>query len=65
MKRRFAVWSWSLVVVAGVAWLGLAQSPQAGAGVQTAMSAQTTGAGHRTRLILKDGSYQIVMSYQV
>ena len=30
------------------------------------MSAQTAaGAGHRTRLILKDGSYQIVMSYQV
>ena len=26
---------------------------------------RSTGAPHRTRLILKDGSYQLVMSYQV
>jgi hypothetical protein len=32
---------------------------------QTAGAGQTAGVGHRTRLILKDGSYQIVMSYQV
>ena len=31
----------------------------------TASPAQPPAAGHRTRLILKDGSYQIVMSYQV
>jgi len=74
--KRFAAWSWTLVVVAGVAGVGRAQSPQTGA--QTAGTAQTAGAGqaagsgqtagavrHRTRLILKDGSYQIVMSYQV
>jgi hypothetical protein len=29
------------------------------------MSTPAAGVGHRTRLILKDGSYQIVMSYQV
>ncbi len=69
--KRYAVWDCALALAAGVAWIGLAQSPQAGAGMQqalsaqTAMSAQTTGVGHRTRLILKDGSYQIVMSYQV
>ena len=32
---------------------------------QTAMSAQAAVVKHRTRLVLKDGSYQIVMSYQV
>jgi hypothetical protein len=56
--------------------VGLAQSAQAGAGAgqangQPANSAQQAGpaqekaAPHRTRLILKDGSYQVVMSYQV
>ena len=71
--NKFAAWGWVLVVVAGV---GRAQSPQAGAGAQQvgvqrsaapqADSAQTaTAAPHRTRLILKDGSYQVVMSYQV
>lgn len=35
---------------------------QAGA---TRQAAQSAGAPHRTRLILKDGSYQIVMSYRV
>jgi len=68
--KRFAAWSWTLVVVAGVAGVGRAQST--GAGAQTAGAVQTPGvgqtanaAGHRTRLILKDGSYQVVMSYQV
>ncbi len=73
--RRFSVLGWALVVTAGVAGVGSAQSPQAGA--QQTGTAQTSGVGrtgagqtantapHRTRLILKDGSYQVVMSYQV
>jgi len=76
MMRRFVVWSWALVVAAGASGVGLAQSAQAGAGAgqangqqaksaQQAGPAQATAAPHRTRLILKDGSYQIVMSYQV
>jgi hypothetical protein len=72
MMSRFAVWGWSLALAAGVAGVGLAQSPQAGSGAQQAGSSQTAGAEqtaaaapHRTRLILKDGSYQVVMSYQV
>ena len=72
MMSRFAVWGWTLALAAGMAGVGRAQRPQAGAGVQTAGASQTAGAGqtantvtHRTRLILKDGSYQIVMSYQV
>jgi hypothetical protein len=74
--RRFAVWGWALVVAAGAAGVGLAQSAQAGAGAgqanaQPANSAHQAGPAqanavpHRTRLILKDGSYQVVMSYQV
>jgi hypothetical protein len=69
MKRQFADWSLVLVLVAGVVGVGRAQSPQAvaqTAGTQQAGAGQTAGAvRHRTRLILKDGSYQIVMSYQV
>jgi hypothetical protein len=77
MMSRFAVWGWTLALAAGVAGVGLAQSPpqDAGAGLANAQQdnfAQTAGAvqtavaaPHRTRLILKDGSYQVVMSYQV
>ena len=50
---------------------GQANAQQANS-TQQAGSSQTAGAGqaataapHRTRLILKDGSYQVVMSYQV
>jgi hypothetical protein len=76
MMSRVAVWGWALVVAAGAAGAGLAQSAQAGAGAgqanarqansaQQAVSAQANAVPHRTRLILKDGSYQVVMSYQV
>jgi hypothetical protein len=45
---------------------GRAQRPLADAGAQQTGTAQTANAvPHRTRLILKDGSYQVVMSYQV
>jgi hypothetical protein len=55
-----------LALAAGVTGTGQAQSPKAGAGVQQTGTAQTASAApHRTRLILKDGSYQVVMSYQV
>jgi hypothetical protein len=64
--RRFVLWSCALVVAAGV---GLAQSAQANAqqanSAQQAGPAQANAVPHRTRLILKDGSYQVVMSYQV
>jgi len=61
MMKKIAAWGWALALAAGVAGVGRAQSPQADAGAgQTA-----TAAPHRTRLILKDGGYQIVMSYQV
>src|ERR1035437_7015194 len=64
MKRRFAVWGWVVVLVAGSAGTCLAQQrPQ-----QPLPDVSKTANGtppHRTRLILKDGSYQIVMSYTV
>jgi hypothetical protein len=61
MKKRSALLSWMLALGAVCSGAALAQpppaaSPQAGSG-------QAPGAPHRTRLILKDGSYQIVMSY--
>ena len=62
MKRRFAVWGWVVVLVAGSAGTCLAQPrPQ-----QPLPDVSKTANGappHRTRLILKDGSYQLVMSY--
>src|ERR1019366_969614 len=64
MKRRFAVWGWVVVLVAGSAGTCLAQQrPQ-----QPLPDVSKTANGtppHRTRLILKDGSYQLVMSYTV
>jgi len=68
MKRRYGVWGWALAFAAGVAGAVCAQSPQAGQQSNTSPTtgtAQTAAVGHRTRLILKDGSYQIVMSYQL
>jgi len=54
--RRFVGWCGVLVLAVGVA--GMAQRPLPDAGAAST-------APHRTRLILKDGSYQVVMSYQV
>jgi hypothetical protein len=62
MKMRFSVWGWALALMMGVAGVGFAQPP-AQRPVLDAPPPST--APHRTRLILKDGSYQVVMSYQV
>src|ERR1017187_9732512 len=58
MKRRLAVLGWAVALAVGYAGVGIAQRPLPGAQVAPATP-------HRTRLILKDGSYQLVMSYQV
>jgi hypothetical protein len=58
MKKRLAIWCWVLALAAGCAGAQVAQRPLVDA--QSAPSAP-----HRTRLILKDGSYQLVMSYAV
>src|ERR1035437_1489910 len=58
MKRRLAVLGWAVALAVGYAGVGIAQRPLPGAQVAPA-------APHRIRLILKDGSYQLVMSYQV
>ena len=63
MKRRLPVWGLGVVLAAGCAGAGLAQ-PRPVAPLPD-VSQTSQGAPHRTRLILKDGSYQIVMSYQV
>jgi hypothetical protein len=63
MKRRLAIWGLGLVLGAGYAVAGMAQ-PRPAAPLPD-VSKTSQGAPHRTRLILKDGSYQIVMSYQV
>ena len=56
--KRFSVWCGALALAVGLVGLGMAQQrPLADAPVDTAP--------HRTRLILKDGSYQVVMSYHV
>jgi hypothetical protein len=63
MTRRFAIWGLALAFAAGCARVGLAQpAPQQ---PLPDVSKTSPGAPHRTRLILKDGSYQVVMSYQV
>jgi hypothetical protein len=56
MMRRFAAWCWVLIFAVGVAAVAQRPLPDASA---------VSTAPHRTRLILKDGSYQLVMSYQV
>ena len=63
MKRRFAVWGWMAVLTAGYAVTCVAQ-PRPAQPLPD-VSKTSPGAPHRTRLILKDGSYQIVMSYQL
>jgi len=60
--RRFAVWGWALALAAGMV---CAQTAQQTSSSQATGASQIGGAQHRTRLILKDGSYQIVMSYQL
>ena len=66
MKWRLAVWICALAMVTGATGVECAQPKMQQTGSsQTPMSTPAAGVGHRTRLILKDGSYQIVMSYQV
>jgi len=70
MKIQFALWGYSFALVATLASAGLAQKPLPDAGARQAESPQTSvsqasAAPHRTRLILKDGSYQLVMSYEI
>jgi hypothetical protein len=64
MKRRFAVWGWVVALAVGCVGTCAAQPrPQ-----QPLPDVSKTANGappHRTRLILKDGSYQLVMSYTV
>ncbi len=48
-----------------LAGLPLAGSPHLSAAQQKPLPADTAVTPHRTRLILKDGSYQIVMSYRI
>ena len=64
MIERFAGWTLALALATGAAYAqaGASSMPVS---LQTAGSAQAAGMGHRTRLILKDGSYQIVTSYKV
>jgi hypothetical protein len=63
MIGRLAGCCWTLALMAGCAGVGLAQpAPQQ---PLPDVSKTSPGAPHRTRLILKDGSYQLVMSYQV
>jgi hypothetical protein len=54
--RRLVIWCGVLMLAAGMAGVGQRPLPDASA---------APAAPHRTRLILKDGSYQLVMSYQV
>ena len=63
MKRRCDILGWVVVLAVGCAGAGMAQ-PRPVAPLPD-VSQTSQGAPHRTRLILKDGSYQIVMSYQV
>ncbi len=62
--RRLATWGWVLALGVACAATGMAQpAPR-----QPLPDVSQTANGappHRTRLILKDGSYQIVMSYTV
>ena len=64
MKKRLTTWGWILTLGVACAATGIAQpAPQ-----QPLPDVSKTANGeppHRTRLILKDGSYQIVMSYTV
>jgi hypothetical protein len=76
--RGFAAFGWGVALATGLTAMGWMQSAQAqsantqSANAQVAQSsstpatnAQAAGVAHRTRLILKDGSYQVVMRYTV
>jgi hypothetical protein len=66
MTRRFAISGWAVVLAAVLAVC--AQESRAQPAPRQPLpdvSKTSDGAPHRTRLILKDGSYQIVMSYAV
>jgi len=64
MRTRMAVWGW--VFVLGAACAAACQAQPAPQKPLPDVSQTANGAPpHRTRLILKDGSYQVVMSYQV
>jgi hypothetical protein len=65
MKRRFALYGWFVAMVM-LAWcVGSAVAQPRPAVPLPDVSKTSAGAPHRTRLILKDGSYQLVMSYTV
>ncbi len=63
MARRLAAWFGVSVLMGGMAVAAMAQA--APPVPLPDVSKTSPGAPHRTRLILKDGSYQLVMSYQV
>ena len=60
--RRLRTWCGLMVLAAGVAATGLAQ-PAPRQPLPDVSKTANDAPPHRTRLILKDGSYQIVMSY--
>jgi hypothetical protein len=63
MTGRFATWIWAGVLAVGCTGTTVAQPrPQQ---PLPDVSKTSVGAPHRTRLILKDRSYQVVMSYEV
>ena len=64
MKRRFAGCRWAGAVVLAACAAACAAQPAPQQPLPD-VSKTSAGAPHRTRLILKDGSYQIVMSYQI
>jgi hypothetical protein len=61
--RNLARWCGVMALVAGCGAVAVAQARPAAP--LPDVSQTSAGAPHRTRLILKDGSYQIVMSYTV
>jgi hypothetical protein len=63
MTRRLAIWVLGMLMAAGCAGAAVAQ-PRPAAPLPD-VSQTSAGAPHRSRLILKDGSYQVVMSYTV
>lgn len=63
MKSRFAAWAGAVALAVGCAAMAVAQ-PRPAQPLPD-VSKTSPGAPHRTRLILKDGTYQLVMSYQL
>src|ERR1035437_2627220 len=64
MRRRLQTWCGLVVLAAGGALTGMA-TPAPPQPLPDVSKTANGAPPHRTRLILKDGSYQIVMSYQV